>query len=120
MRIFVGAARAWDAPRLGDLAPSGAGMRAVVDPPEPPAVYVAVDLRRREGAVAEQLLDRPQVGAALEQVGREGVPEPVGVRDEAPQRARVEPPAPDRQEERVERAARQRGTPVAQVAGEAV
>jgi hypothetical protein len=95
-------------------------MRAVIDAPEAAPVHVAVDLRRREGAVPEQLLDRAQVGAALEQVGREGMPEPVRVRDQAPERARVEPTAAGREEDRVGGAARQRGAAVTQVAGEAV
>ena len=55
-------------------------MRAVVDPAQALAVDVAVDLRRRERAVAEQLLDHAQVGAALEQVRRERVAQPVRVR----------------------------------------
>ena len=36
-----------------------------------------VELRRRDARVAEQLLHDPDVGAAREQVGREGVPEAV-------------------------------------------
>ena len=42
---------------------------------------MGVDLGRREALVAEQLLDDPQVGAAVEQVGREAVAE--GVRRDA-------------------------------------
>ena len=42
-------------------------MRAVVDLPEPLRAHVAVDLRCRERGVAQELLDRPQVGAAFEQ-----------------------------------------------------
>src|SRR5215210_8265815 len=41
--------------------------------------YVRVQLGRREVRVAEHLLDAPQVGAALEEVRRERVPEQVGV-----------------------------------------
>ena len=78
-------------------------------------VDAAQSLARRRGctsassraSVAEQLLDRAQVGAALEQVGRERVPEPVRVRDEPAQRRGVEPPAAGREEERVLGAARE-------------
>ena len=38
----------------------------------------------------EQLLDDPQVGAALEQVGRERVPQPVRMPKEAAERAKTE------------------------------
>ena len=65
-------------------------MRTVVDAAQVARVDVAVELRRRERAVAEQLLDRAQVGAAVEQVGRERVPEAVRVGDDPAQRARVE------------------------------
>ena len=91
-------------------------VRAVVDAAQALAVDVAVDLRRRERGVAEQLLDRPQVGAALEQVRRECVAQPVRMRRDPPQRARVEPAAAHREEERVlgaaarARAARARGS----------
>ena len=43
--------------------------------------------------MAEQLLDRAQIGAALEQVRREGMAQAVRVRQQAAQRARVETPA---------------------------
>ena len=76
-------------------------MRAVVDLPQEAGVHVAVHLRRRERAVAEQLLDRAQVGAALEQVRREGVPQAVRMRKQAAERARVETAAARREEERV-------------------
>ena len=59
-------------------------MGAVVDAAEPPSVHVAVELRGRQGAMAEKLLDRSQVGAALEQVRRERVPQPVRMREHAP------------------------------------
>ena len=49
-------------------------MRAVVDAAQALRVDVAVDLRRREGGVAEELLDRAQVGSAFEQVRRERMP----------------------------------------------
>ena len=91
-------------------------MAAVVDAAEAPRVDVAVDLRRREGAVPEQLLDRAQVGAALEQVGRERVPQAMRVRAEAAQRRGVEPPAAGREEERVAGAAGELRPRPAQVA----
>ena len=45
--------------------------------------------------MAEQLLDRPQVGAALEQVRRERMAQAVRVGEQAPERARIEPAAAD-------------------------
>src|SRR4051812_13522535 len=77
---------------------------------------MAVHLRRRERAVAEQLLDRPQVGAAFEQVRRERVAQPVRMRDEAPERRRVEAPPARREKQRVLRAARELRTRLAEVA----
>ncbi len=60
--------------------------------------------------MAEELLDRPQVGPAFEQVRRERVAQAMRVGDEPAQRRRVEP-APGRgEEERVVRAARQLGS----------
>jgi hypothetical protein len=44
---------------------SGTRMRLVVDAAQAAAVYMAVQLRSGEGAVAEEVLDRAQVGAAL-------------------------------------------------------
>ena len=76
-------------------------MGAVVDLPQSLGVDVAVHLRRRERGVAEQLLDRAQVGAALEQVRRERVAQAVRVGDEPAQRRGVEPAAARREEERV-------------------
>ena len=73
----------------------------VVDAAQPAGVDVAVHLRRRERRVAEELLDRPEVGAALEEMRRERVPETVRVGDEPPERRCVEPPAARREEERV-------------------
>jgi hypothetical protein len=70
-------------------------MSAIVDAPQPLPVDVAVHLGRRQGRVAEQLLDDPQVGAALEQVRRERVAKAVWVRDEPTERRRVEPAPPD-------------------------
>src|SRR5437762_7335174 len=60
-------------------------MRSVVDTAQPPSVDVAVQLRRRERAVAEQLLDRAQVGPAFEQVRRESVPQAMRVREDPPE-----------------------------------
>ena len=76
-------------------------MGVVVHAPEALCVHVAVHLRRPERRVPEQLLDRAQVGAALEQVRRERVPQPVRVRDELAQRRGIEAPAADGEEERV-------------------
>ena len=50
---------------------------------------VGVDLGRGQAAVAEQLLDAPEVGAAVEEVGGEAVPE--GVRAGAGVEARGRP-----------------------------
>ena len=85
----------------------------VVDAPQASRVDVAVDLRRRERRVAEQLLDRPQVCASLEQVRREGVTEAVGVPEESPEHARVEALPADGEEERVACPAHERGPAVA-------
>ncbi len=57
--------------------------------------------------MTEKLLDRPQVGAAFEQVRRKRMAQPVRVGDEAAQRRRVEPASPRREEERVVGAARE-------------
>ena len=70
--------------------------------------------------MAEELLDRAQVGPPLEQVGRERVPQPVRVADEPADGARVEPPSAGREEEGVLRAPRERGPGVAQVDGAVV
>src|SRR5439155_10417662 len=94
---------------------SGTRMRAVVDTAQPLAVDVAVHLGRRQRRMTEQLLDRAQVGAALEQVRRERVPKPMRVRDEPPQRAGVEAPAAGGEEERALGAAREQWARVAQV-----
>ena len=65
--------------------------------------------------MAEELLDRPEVGAALEQMRRERVAQPVRVRHQPAERARVEPPAADGEEQRVLGAAGERRARVAQV-----
>ena len=58
------------------VAPRPAGGRRG-RPPGGAGRDVRVDLRRREALVAEQLLDDPQVRAAVEQMGRERVPQRV-------------------------------------------
>jgi hypothetical protein len=52
-------------------------MRLKVQLATSPIGYVGVELRRREIGVAEHLLDGAQIGAAFEQVRREGVPQEV-------------------------------------------
>src|SRR5581483_3398172 len=69
---------------------SGSRMGVVIDAPEALRVDVAVHLRGRERAVAEELLNRAQVRSALEQVRGERVTEPVRVWHETPQRGGVE------------------------------
>jgi hypothetical protein len=70
--------------------------------------------------MSQQLLNHAQVGAALEEVRREGVAQPVWVTEEPPHRARVEPSPAHREEERVDRTLGQLGPSVAQVAGNVV
>ena len=94
-------------------------MRAIVDSPQAPGVDVAVDLGRRERAVAEELLDHAQVGAALEQVGGEGVPQAVRVGKHAPDHARVEPAASRGDEQRVLGASREFGAAFAEIQSKA-
>src|SRR6188472_2997761 len=78
-----------------------ARVRVVVDAPQPPCVDVAVDLRRRERGVAEELLDRPKIDAAFEEVRGVRVAQPVRVGEEPTQDARVEPAAAHGEEERI-------------------
>src|SRR5439155_997753 len=66
---------------LGSLY-AGARVGGVVDAHELVRAHVGVALRRRQPAVAQELLDRPQVRARVEQVGRERVA----------QRVRADPP----------------------------
>jgi hypothetical protein len=42
--------------------------------------HMGVDLRGRQAPMSEQVLDAPEVGAAIEEVGGEAVPEGVGAR----------------------------------------
>ena len=69
--------------------------------------------------MTEQLLDRPEVGAALEQVRRVRVSQAVRVGEEPTQRARVEAPPADGDEERVARAPRERRASVPEPAAQA-
>src|SRR5688500_5667164 len=81
---------------------------------------MAVDLGRGERGVAEELLDRAEVGTAFEQMSRERVPEPVGVGEEASQRRRVELVPAHGEKESVVWAAYQSWTPVLEVEAEPV
>ena len=60
-------------------APPRVRMRLEVQLAPPPIGYVGVQLRRREVRMSEHLLDRPEVGAALEQVRRKRVAKQVRV-----------------------------------------
>ena len=66
-------------------------MGLVVDATESAAVYMAVQLRGREGAVSEEVLDRAQVGAAFEQMGCERMAQTMWMREHAAQGRRVQP-----------------------------
>src|SRR5437016_5037931 len=59
------------------LSESGPRVEAIVDGAEPGLEHVCVYLRRRQIGVAEHQLNRPQIGAPLEQVRRERVPQDV-------------------------------------------
>src|SRR6266850_2217844 len=52
-------------------------MMSAVDAAEPLAIDVRVDLRGRDVGVTEHLLHRPEVGAVLEEMRGEGMPENV-------------------------------------------
>ena len=106
--------------RVTALGPVGTGVAPVVHAAEAARVDVAVDLGRRQRRVSEQLLNRPEVGPALEQVGRVGVPEPVRVAQQPAQHRRVEPMSADREEQRVVRASGERRAAVPQVQGDQV
>src|ERR1700753_281231 len=107
--------RAWSGPARigGELAfPLGAGMGVAVDREQPLDLDVGGFLGGRQRRMAEQLLDRPQVGAALQQVGGERVAQrvrmhPPGKRsllhpaiEDAPHRAVGEPAAAMGEEDR--------------------
>src|SRR4051794_18172130 len=53
------------------------GVRSEVQLTAPPIGYVRIELRRRQIGVSKHLLNRTEVGSALEQMGREGVAEQV-------------------------------------------
>src|SRR6185312_5121162 len=95
-------------------------MRLVVDLAQAAGVDVAVHLGRRERAMAEQLLDRAEIGAALEQVRRERVTEAVRVRQQAPKRARVQPASSRGEKERILGTSGELGSRLADVAGDDV
>src|SRR6476661_10376615 len=88
---------------------SGAGVRLVVDAAQAAAVYVAVQLRGRKRAVAEEVLDRAQVGAAFEEMGCERMAQSMRMRKHAAQRRRVQALASCREEQRVLRTGRELG-----------
>ena len=54
-------------------------MKAPMDVLEPLLVHMRVDLRRGDIGVAEHLLDHPEIGAVVQQVRGEGVPQQVRV-----------------------------------------
>ena len=54
-------------------------MRAGVDRTQALLADMSVDLRRLEAGMAQQFLDDAQVGAPIEEMGGEGVPQRVGM-----------------------------------------
>src|SRR5439155_22756332 len=66
-----------NSPKRLSLAESGARMETVVDGAQARLDHMRVDLRRRQIAMAEHHLNRPEVGAPLEQVRRERMPHDV-------------------------------------------
>src|SRR5215218_6401654 len=76
---------------------------------------MAVDLRGRERAVAEQFLDDAEIGPALDEVSGERVAEAVRVGEEPPQGARVEPAAPHREKQRYLGSTNEAGPPLAEI-----
>src|ERR1700733_13410678 len=60
-------------------ASSGPGMRLPVDGAQPLLADVRVHLRGGQAGVAEELLDDPQIGTPVEEMGGVGVPQGVGV-----------------------------------------
>ena len=95
---------------------SGPWVRLLVGPPQPFGGDVGVELGGGQRRVAEQLLHRAQVGAALEQVGGRRVPQAVRAHvrraghvrqplvHERRDRALVDPPSPGAEEQRGSRA----------------
>src|SRR5438067_13003945 len=114
-----GASRVVDSAR-NDSTASGARVGTVVHLSQSPGVDVCIHLRRRQGGVSEQLLDRAQVGTALEQMRREGMAQAMRVRREPAQRARVEPLTARGDEERVVRAVGKRRSRLVHVARDPV
>src|SRR5437899_10139524 len=74
-----------------------------------------INLRGRQRAVAEQFLDRAEVGSALEQVSGEGVAQPVRVRQQPSERAGVQTPAAGGEEQGILGGAGQLGACLPQV-----
>jgi hypothetical protein len=60
-------------------APPSVRVRLEIQLATAPIGYVRVQLRRGQVGMAEHLLNAPEVGASLEEMGRERVPEQVGV-----------------------------------------
>ena len=115
-------------PVSGSLDGSGAGVGLAEGGPQPFGADVRVALGGGEGGVPEHLLDRAQVGAAVQEMGGGGVPQAVGgevahtrERGESvhglAHLAHVEPAAAGAEEERVRAGGggqpRARGQPVA-------
>src|SRR5215211_1064638 len=93
-------------------------MRSVIDLAQASSVDVRVHLRRGQRAVAEQLLDHAEVGAAFEQVRRERVAQAVGMGHETAQGAGIKAAAAGGEEERVLGAAGELRSRFAQVTAE--
>src|SRR4051794_13092310 len=77
---------------LPGYASSGSRMCLCVCALEPRGLYPSVDLRRGDRGMPEHLLDRAQVGAAIEQMGGERVPQ--GVRMHVAGQRRLPRPHP--------------------------
>src|SRR3954465_8880246 len=104
------------------LSESGPRVETIVGGPQPRLEHVRVDLRRGQIGVTEHQLNRAQIGAALEEVRRERVPQDVRAdRRRQSGGARVpfenlpEADAAQRPAARVEEQAR-RGAPLEQLA----
>jgi hypothetical protein len=79
------------------------------------AVDVAVELRRRKRAVPEELLDRAQIRATLEQMRRERMPQAVRMGKDAAKRRGVQAPTACREEHGVLRTACELGASLVQI-----